>query len=214
MKDRRLLQVVVTVLVAALLPDCTVRADDVKPLDQEVLEALEGQPAADSLERIIPRLINGTMTAAERMGRGELGVDTARVQAQVLADLDALLSQSSPPGQPPQNGADNSQSQEQQQQQDSQSQQEPSQDQADSQEDGKSDPNAAAKESEERSARGEWEVSERERRLGLSTAAWGHLPPKVREQMRSAFSEEYLPEYDSLVRRYYEALARRRDSPH
>jgi hypothetical protein len=46
--------------------------------------------------------------------------------------------------------------------------------------------------------------------MGLATAAWGHLPPKVREQMRSAISEEFLPEYDELIRRYYEALATRR----
>src|SRR5690606_2340290 len=96
----------------------------------------------------------------------------------------------------------NSQSQSQQQQQQQQD--------SSSQQDGENDPGAASKESEERTARGKETDAERERRLGLSTAAWGHLPPKVREQMRSAFSEEYLPQYDALVRQYYEALARRR----
>ena len=52
----------------------------------------------------------------------------------------------------------------------------------------------------------------RQQRLGLATAAWGHLPPKVREQMRSAINEEFLPEYDELIRRYYEALATRRQN--
>jgi hypothetical protein len=183
-------------------------ADQIDDLDRELLDALEGKPPQDSPLRIIPRLLDTTQTAASRLQNGQLDDDTQRLQTQILADIDALLEQATPPAQPPQGGSQSPDQQQQQQQQDqnSQSQQQDSQ----SQQDGESDPNAASKESQERTARGEETDAERERRLGLSTAAWGHLPPKVREQMRSAFSEEYLPQYDALVRQYYEALARRR----
>lgn len=185
----------------------SLRADDpADAIDRELLEALEGAAPADSPLQIIPRLIDSTQTAASRLQEGRLDEDTQQLQSQILADIDALLQQASPPAQPPQGG---SQSQQQQQDQNAQSQQQQQPD-SPSQQDGQSDPGAASRESAERTARGEETDAERERRLGLSTAAWGHLPPKVREQMRSAFSEEYLPQYDALVRQYYEALARRR----
>jgi hypothetical protein len=180
--------------------------DQVDDLDRELLDALEGKPPKDSPFQIIPRLLDTTRTAASRLEGGQLDQQIEQLQTQILADIDALLEQAAPP--PPQSrDASQLQSQQQQQQQTSQSQ-----DQQDSQpeQENDADPNAASEESEERTARGEQTAAERERRLGLSTAAWGHLPPKVREQMRSAFSEEYLPQYDALVRQYYEALARRR----
>lgn len=185
-------------------------ADDPgEALDRELLDALEGKPAKNSPLEIIPRLIDDTRAAASRLQEGELGPDTRQLQTQILADLDALLEQAAPPSPPPQNGAA---SQDQQQQQDAQGGQQKDESPQDSQpgqdDEGRSDD--PSKESQERSAQGTQIDAERQRRLGLSTAAWGHLPPKVREQMRSAFSEEYLPQYDALVRQYYEALARRR----
>lgn len=190
----------------------TTRADDADALDRELLESLEGTSPADSLERIVPRLIEGTRTAAERLQQGQLDEQTAALQSQILADIDTLLKQSSPPQQPQQNSSSSQSQQDQQSQGDKSQQQQQKDTQQDGQgkQDGQNDPNAASRESEQRTTQGEERDAERERRLGLSTAAWGHLPPKVREQMRSAFSEEYLPEYDALVRRYYEALARRR----
>lgn len=44
-------------------------------------------------------------------------------------------------------------------------------------------------------------------RSDLVRDAWGHLPPRLREQLLNAGSDEYLPQYDSLVRRYFESLA-------
>ncbi|MDA1213759.1 MAG: hypothetical protein O2955_14685 [Planctomycetota bacterium] len=41
----------------------------------------------------------------------------------------------------------------------------------------------------------------------LAKDVWGHLPDSVREQMLNLFSEKYLPRYEDLIRRYYEALA-------
>jgi len=201
-------------LCAAILLSRTLPADDTDALDRELLESLEGeQTLQESLDQIVPRLLEGTQTAAKRLVDGQLDQQTTRLQQQILDDIDALLASSAPPN-PPQNPPPPG-SQDQQQSQDSQAsdQQQSSADQPQgSQSDGQSDPSATSKESQQRTTPQGAGEAERERRLGLSTAAWGHLPPKLREQMRSAFSEEYIPEYDALVRRYYEALARRRAS--
>jgi hypothetical protein len=45
------------------------------------------------------------------------------------------------------------------------------------------------------------------RRQQLIKDVWGHLPPHLRDAMRNTFSEKYLPKYEDLVKRYYEALA-------
>lgn len=44
----------------------------------------------------------------------------------------------------------------------------------------------------------------------LATSVWGHLPARERDRMQSRFSERFLPQYDRLVRQYYEALATER----
>jgi hypothetical protein len=46
-----------------------------------------------------------------------------------------------------------------------------------------------------------------ERRANLPTSVWGHLPPRVRAEIENSYNERFLPKYDELVRRYYEALA-------
>lgn len=203
------------VLCALLFQGGALQADDVDALDRELLEALEGPGTdKDALEQVVPRLLKGTRSAAQRLADGQLDKETTRLQQQILDDLDALLKNSAPPpqNQPPSGSSSQNQQPSPQDTQSSDQAQSSADRSDDSQADGQSDPNAASKESQERTSQGTPGDAQRERRLGLSTAAWGHLPPKLREQMRSAFSEEYLPEYDALVRRYYEALARRRAS--
>jgi len=41
----------------------------------------------------------------------------------------------------------------------------------------------------------------------LAKDIWGHLPPQLREELLNVYSEKYLPKYEDLVRKYYEALA-------
>ncbi len=48
-------------------------------------------------------------------------------------------------------------------------------------------------------------------RPGVIQEAWGHLPPRLRDQLLNAGSDKYLPRYDSLVRSYFESLARPAD---
>jgi len=194
----------------------TARAED--DLDRQLLESLEGGGEPQSPVAIIDRLLENTESARERLAAGTLDEETASIQRQILDDFDALLDQTgspppsaSPP--PPQGGAESRGDGAEGTPQSAGQTGGQSAEDSRSERNGESsdDPNAASRESAERTVAGEETAAERERRLGLATAAWGHLPPKVREQMRSAFSETYLPEYDELVRRYYEALAARRD---
>ena len=43
----------------------------------------------------------------------------------------------------------------------------------------------------------------------LMKAAWGHLPPRIREQMIHSSSEEFLPEYREQLKEYFKRLAER-----
>src|SRR5690606_33706492 len=96
-------------LVGALLligTESVVRGDDpIDDLDRELLDALEGKPPQDSPLQIIPRLIDSTQTAATRLQEGQLDTQMEQLQSQILADIDALLEQSTPPAQPPQGGS-------------------------------------------------------------------------------------------------------------
>jgi hypothetical protein len=64
-----------------------------------------------------------------------------------------------------------------------------------------------AAESSDLPGEGELSDGEIQRRRNLATSVWGHLPPRLRDKMEGAFSERFLPQYDDLVRRYYESLA-------
>jgi hypothetical protein len=50
-------------------------------------------------------------------------------------------------------------------------------------------------------------AADESRRAQLIKDVWGHLPPHVRDAMQNAFGEKYLPRYEDLVKKYYEALA-------
>ena len=56
----------------------------------------------------------------------------------------------------------------------------------------------------------EGEASDREQLARLEIMLkqiWGHLPPKIRDQMQSAAIEEFLPKYERLIEQYYSRLA-------
>lgn len=50
-------------------------------------------------------------------------------------------------------------------------------------------------------------AEEEDLRRRLEKDVWGHLPPGLRQQLLNVYSEKFLPKYDDMVRRYYEALA-------
>lgn len=40
-----------------------------------------------------------------------------------------------------------------------------------------------------------------------ANSVWGHLPPRQQESLLRSLSDSFLPEYESQIKRYYEALA-------
>lgn len=65
-----------------------------------------------------------------------------------------------------------------------------------------------AEESSDRARDAEVHDAVRGYRSDIVRDAWGHLPPRLREQLLNAGSDRTLPEYDGLVRRYFESIAR------
>ncbi len=64
-----------------------------------------------------------------------------------------------------------------------------------------------ARDSSDRLDAGRSEKVEGEGVQDLVKQVWGHLPPKVRELMRSASVEEFLPKYEQQIEAYYRRLA-------
>jgi hypothetical protein len=65
----------------------------------------------------------------------------------------------------------------------------------------------AAESSEAATGKASGESSPPAQTRDLATSVWGHLPARQRDRMQSRFSERFLPQYEDLVRQYYEALA-------
>lgn len=66
---------------------------------------------------------------------------------------------------------------------------------------------AAADSRESANSRSDGEVPALTTTRDLATSVWGHLPTRQRDRMQSRFSEQFLPQYEQLVRQYYERLA-------
>ncbi len=151
-----------------------------------------GQPSADPLATIGQR-----MRSAERLiSRQEISQKTQQLQEQVIAELERLIEETkkqcqggqgspkaaSKPGAKPggkgrAGSGDNAAA------------------------------NRPAKESAERTdgkAPGSEQLARFEQML---KQVWGHLPPKIRDQMQSGSIEEFLPKYERLIEEYYSRLA-------
>jgi len=151
-----------------------------------------GQPSADPLVAIGQRM----RLAEQLISRQEISQKTQRVQEQVIADLDRLIEelkkqcqggQSSPKGAPKPGAKGGGKGRT-----------------------GSGDNAAAnqpAKESVERpdsKTPGSEQLARLEQML---KQVWGHLPPKIRDQMQSGGIEEFLPKYERLIEEYYSRLA-------
>ncbi|MFG0331738.1 MAG: hypothetical protein ACF8TS_00125 [Maioricimonas sp. JB049] len=172
-------------------------------------ETAQASAAVVPLEQLPGRVLKGMQAAGERMSGGQFDPDTVALQRQLIADLDVLMAameNPAPPSAPPSPSPSP----------------QPPQSQPDGQPEGSqasAGPGAPAGGPGERTAApatgsdartGPGEVSEterRRRRRELADAAWGHLPPRLQEEMRRSFSERYLPEYEQLIRSYYKTLA-------
>ncbi len=198
----------------------------VKPkLDKKLFEELVGQDpqaaAGDPTKNPLEEAIQGMRSAQERISGKDTGEETREIQEQVVANLQKLIDrmkdrQSQPP---------------------SASSGSPPPDQPQQPEDGNPNPQQGAREpNQNKTANAQGEESQQPQRTkqenedatestsdhrnpakggnadlaprpDMVNAVWGHLPPSVRLKLRNLSSDKYLPKYEDLARRYFEALA-------
>jgi len=156
--------------------------------------------AADPLEDAIGQM----RTVQRRIEAGDTGRQTRELQQQIVDNLEKLIEranrQQSRPNespQPQQQPPDGHKPDKQQQSNDTRSS--GGKDQQKQNED--------AKGSTDRVGKGRDHQAELLRRRQTVKEVWGHLPPALQQKLLNIFSEKYLPKYEELVRRYYEALA-------
>ena len=166
------------------------------------------QPAAPDSDPL-RRAAEGMRAAGERISAHDTSTQTREIQQRVVDDLSKLIDiarrqQNQPPPQRPQQA-------EQQEQQAEDAQEERQEQQP--QESAQPDPGASAEDrpdpedSEERTGdpRDAQVPTLMQRRL--VDEVWGHLPARLRQKLQNIYSEKTLPQYEDLVRRYFEALA-------
>lgn len=195
----------------------TIAAQDKSPPESAPSEAAANREQKELLDRIL----NNVSKARDSLKEPATQPEARPLQRQVVTDLEALIdmlkqNQSPPPPQGSGGSQSNSQSQnsktnQQQQKQKSSEhdseadkQQNKSQSQADSEEQRERD---EAEGSEER--HGEAKAAERraQRQQRLENDIWGHLPPKLRDQLLNTYGERMLPQYEEFVRKFYDALS-------
>jgi hypothetical protein len=190
-------------------------ADD-PPADLPVPRAEVVQPAAQSGREAFQRALQALQEAKSKLAKGQTGDETQALQRQVLADLDALLnappqkstSDSPQGGGGQQQNSQNPSSTNAQEQRDPRSRQQQSQSQQQQQrQPGSEQERGQAEDSEERTSQHRAGIAVPLSRRRMEVDVWGHLPEKVREQLLNSYGERIVPQYEELVRRYYESLA-------
>ena len=207
----------------------------VAPDDEALLKSLgtnKDDTEADDVERL-ERAIAGMRQAQQRIEERDSGKDTQEIQTRVVKDLASLIDALQNPKSPPQDQDQdqNPQNQDQQKQknkkqksgkkprklslmsrrqmaqmrQQQQEQQRQREQARRNQED--QPPSDKSKDTSASQAATKAPAANKDRQQELVKDVWGHLPPNVRAELLNVFSEKYLPKYEDLVRRYYEALA-------
>ena len=159
----------------------------------------------------LERAVNGMRTAGERISARDTGAATRDVQRHVVNDLKQLIDmarrQQNQPRQPSQ-----PQPQPQFQPEPSPSSG-PTQSEQQSASPPANEPGDASQnrqkpaDSEERVGNPSDEQVQTLTQRRLVREVWGHLPARLREKLQNVSSEKTLPQYEDLVRRYFEALA-------
>jgi hypothetical protein len=185
-------------------PPRTISEKLLKSVEQNAEETESG---VDRLERAI----SGMRDASKRITATDTGSETQKLQARVVEDLELLLQQMKQ-----QQRRQQSSSQSQSMPQDRQNvqprqldpknsaAQQPQPMDAAAPRNRRDDPSRNAQENVNAAQRARDEEARREQ---MVKDVWGHLPPHLRDAMLQSFREKYLPQYEDLVRRYYEALA-------
>lgn len=172
-------------------------ADGAADLDPQLLEQLGagedlGQPSEDLLGTIGRRM----RLAESLMGRQVTSEETQRVQRQILQDLEQLIEETKKqrssgqaavpsPAKPGVKPSGKSRA-------------------------GSGENTGVSQPAKESTDRTEGMASDDEQLTPhelLLKQIWGHLPPKIRDQMQAATIEQFLPKYERLIEAYYSRLA-------
>lgn len=166
---------------------------------------LKERLSPDELRDEIAKTVSLMQRAADRVGgEKDVGLDTQRVQEDVLRRLDKLLEEAERQRQKQQQQNQQQQNQQQQQQQ-SQQQQQQRQQQTPTQ---REQQQAA---SGDRPTTGPSKQDPGGTEVSLAgSATWGNLPPHIREALMQGASDTYSAAYRQLTEQYYRRLARER----
>jgi hypothetical protein len=178
------------------------------------VQADDAVPPANGRPKGIEQAVQSMKAAKDKLAEGQTGPATQDLQKQALAALDELLKAPPQPPSPNQSGqGGGGQSQD--------SQQTSSQDKNQSKSNAHGKPSEANGEQQAGEQRNRSQADDSEERTGsrrtgvaaplprrrLEVDVWGHLPEKVREQLLNGYGERMVPQYEALVRKFYESLA-------
>jgi len=175
-------------------PDAARQLDDQDLLDKLTGQGNVGEGEGGGTAAKMNQIVERMGQSQERLAKEQdAGLTTQEVQSRIMVDIDAIIdllkkqqsqSSSQSKGQP-KPGDQRQQSQQQQQQQAQGSQ--------------------AAPESKLPGSGISTGASGGEMREDRAT--WGELPAKDRDLVANGIKEKFLPEYEEMIKRYYEALA-------
>jgi hypothetical protein len=177
----------VTVLVRAEPP-----SPDSSDIDKQLLNDLPpvkptDEPAGEDIgspgeEDPISRIVNQMESSRQRLQKGDTSAATVQLQRQIADDLAELIA--SMRRQQPRSAA--------------------SQNQASTSVNPKEN---IGNPSERQSRDGDVTSEDAPPNAPVGRAIWGHLPSKVREQIRDSAIEEFLPSFEEMIEAYYRRLA-------
>jgi len=194
-------------------------------LSDQLLDGLGLKGEIDAAGNPLDVIVERMRDVQQRLQKTETDKQTRELQTLIVKDLDDLIeklknqkppppdqggekSPDTPPRGSPQPKPQNSQkqrggSEEKQSAEQKRQQQKKSQQQGDAEEknESKKSRNTDDKQRQTRSA------EEEAARQRMAKDVWGHLPAALRQELLNVYSEKYLPKYDEMVRKYYEALA-------
>jgi hypothetical protein len=175
-----------------------------------------GPAGAASGDVPLQRAVDGMREAGKRIATRDTGSATREIQRQVVDELNKLI-QMARQNQSPAQSRPSQSSQQQDRAQELQKSEDQPEHGRKPQETQKRDPNAGderkeAQDSQERAGRGKDGQVQTLIQRRLVDAAWGHLPIRLRQKLVNIYDEKTLPQYEELVRRYFEALAEERSN--
>jgi hypothetical protein len=157
----------------------------------------------------IAKTIQKMRDVQSRVNKTDTGRETQQLQKQILSDLDSLI-------QATRQQQQRQQRQKPQQQPHPQQQQSPQQKPSDPQQPSSTDQPAPdgrrsdGQESATQTSQAKAAASQAAQRQVILQQVWGHLPERLRERVLNMKDDRYLPKYEGLIRRYFEALAEKR----